>query len=83
MSNEKTGPIHRAQRGPSERPPAVNREMEVKADTTMGQLLDELQLSSAPIMVQIGDHVFNPKHITERTLVKGDKITFIRPIAGG
>lgn len=49
----------------------------------MGKLLDELQLSSALILLEIDGEIFYPDQIKARTLKKGEKIAIISLIAGG
>ena len=58
-------------------------ETEVKEDRTVEELLDDLQLSSAPILLEVGGEVFYPDQIKARTLKKGEKIAIIPLIAGG
>ena len=58
-------------------------ETEVKEDRTVGELLDDLQLSSAPILLEVGGEIFYPDQIRARTLRKGEKIAIIPLIAGG
>ena len=58
-------------------------ETEVKGDRTVEELLDELQLSSAPVLLEVGGEVFYPDQIKARTLKKGEKIAIIPLIAGG
>ena len=55
----------------------------VKEDKTVGELLDDLQLSSAPILLEVGGEIFYPDQIKARALKKGDKIAIIPLIAGG
>lgn len=58
-------------------------ETEVKEDRTVGKLLDELQLSSALILLEMDGEIFYPDQIKARTLKKGEKIAIISLIAGG
>ena len=58
-------------------------ETEVKEDRTVGELIDELQLSSAPILLEVGGEIFYSDQIKDRTLKKGEKIAIIPLIAGG
>jgi len=59
------------------------KEIEVKEDKTIEELMDELKLSSAPILVEISGEIFRPDEIKDRRLMRGDKITLIPAIAGG
>ncbi len=58
-------------------------EIEVKADKTLKELMDELHLSSASILLEVGGEIFYPDEIKDRRLRKGDKIVLIPLIAGG
>jgi len=58
-------------------------ETKVKEDRTVGELLDDLQLSSAPILLEVGGEIFYPDQIKARTLKKGERIAIIPLIAGG
>ncbi|MBI4268166.1 MAG: MoaD/ThiS family protein [Chloroflexi bacterium] len=58
-------------------------EIEVLEDKTVHQFLDELRLSSAPILLEIGGEVFYPEEIPDRRLKRGDKVSLIPVIAGG
>ena len=58
-------------------------ETEVKEDMTVEELLDDLQLSSAPVLLEVGGEIFYPDQIKARTLRKGEKIAIIPLIAGG
>lgn len=58
-------------------------ETEVKEDRTVGKLLDELQLSSVLILLEMDGEIFYPDQIKARTLKKGEKIAIISLIAGG
>ena len=58
-------------------------EIEVKEDKTIKELMDELQLASAPILLMIGGEIFYPDEIKDRRLSRGDKVTLIPLIAGG
>ncbi len=51
-------------------------EIEVKEDTTIKALMDELQLSSVPILLEIGGEVFYPDEI------KQDRDAWVTCIAG-
>lgn len=58
-------------------------EIEVKEDKTIKELMDELQLSSAPILLEVSGKIFYPDEIRDRRLRRGDKVTLIPVIAGG
>ena len=57
--------------------------IEVKEDKTIKELMDELQLSSAPILLEVSGKIFYPDEIKDRRLRRGDKVTLIPVIAGG
>jgi len=57
--------------------------IEVKEDTTIKELMDELQLASATILLEVGGEIFYPDEIENRRLRRGDKVTLIPLIAGG
>jgi len=59
------------------------QEIEVKEDTTIKALIDELQLASAPILLVVSGEIFYPDEIKDKRLRRGDKITLIPLIAGG
>lgn len=56
---------------------------EIKEDSTVEEFLADLQLSSAPILLEVGGEVFYPDQIKSRKLRKGEKIAIIPLIAGG
>ncbi len=58
-------------------------EIEVKEDTTIKALMDELQLASAPILLEVSGGIFYPDEIENRRLRRGDKVALILMIAGG
>ncbi len=58
-------------------------EIEVKADTTIKALMDELQLTSVPILLSVSGEIFYPDEIKDRRLKRGDRVTLIPVIAGG
>ncbi|GEM_PF-1999796 len=58
-------------------------EIEVKEDKTIKELMDELQLSTAPILLMVDGRIFYPDVIKGRRLRKEDKVTLIPLIAGG
>ncbi len=57
--------------------------IEVKEDTTIKTLIDEHQLTSAPILVELNGEIFYPNEIENRRLRRGDKVALIPLIAGG
>ena len=57
--------------------------IEVKEDTTIKELMDELQLVSAPILLEVSGEIFYPDEIENRRLRRVDKVTLIPLIAGG
>jgi len=58
-------------------------EIEVKEDKTIKELMDELQLSTAPILLELSGRIFYPDAIKDRRLKRGDKVTLIPLITGG
>jgi len=58
-------------------------EIEVKEDTTMKQLVDELELSSAPVLLELDGEVFYPDEERDIILRRGDVVAVIRIVAGG
>ena len=59
------------------------KEIEVKEDKTIKELMDELQLSSAPILLEVSGEIFYPDEIKDKRLRRGDKVALIPLIAGG
>ncbi len=57
--------------------------IEVKEDTTIKELMDELQLASVPILLEVSEEIFYPDEIENRILKRGDRITLIPLVAGG
>ena len=57
--------------------------IEVKEDKTIKQLLDELELSSVPVLVELDGEVFYPDEKSDRRIKKGDMVAVIRIVAGG
>ena len=57
--------------------------IEVKEDTTIKELMDELQLASASILLEVSGEILYPDEIKDRRLRRGDKVTLIPLIAGG
>lgn len=66
-----------------ERLRSLKREIEAKEDQTMGELMDELQLSSAPVLLEVDGEIFRLNEIKDRKVSKGDKVGVIPLIAGG
>ena len=62
---------------------SMKREIEITEDKTVDELITELQLSSAPVLLEIGGEVFRPEEIRDRKLSKGDKVAVVPLIAGG
>ncbi|MEE8372229.1 MAG: MoaD/ThiS family protein [Dehalococcoidia bacterium] len=62
---------------------SMKREIEVAEDKTVDELMTELQLSSAPVLLEIGGEVFRPDEIGDKKLRKGDKVAVVPLIAGG
>jgi len=58
-------------------------EIEVKEDTTIKAFMDELQLSSASILLEVRGEIFYPDEIENRRVRRGDKVAVIPLIAGG
>ena len=58
-------------------------EIEVTEDKTINELMDELQLPSTHILLEISGQNFYPDEIKDRKLKRGDKIILIPLIAGG
>jgi len=58
-------------------------EIKVKEDKTVRELMDEFQLSTAPILLELSGRIFYPDEIEDRKLKRGDKVTLIPLIAGG
>lgn len=62
---------------------SMKREIEIAEEKTVDELMTELQLSSAPVLLEIGGEVFRPDEIGDRKLSKGDKVAVVPLIAGG
>ncbi len=58
-------------------------EIEVKEDMTIKELIDELQLSYAPILLEVNGEIFYLDEIKDKRLRRGDKVALIPLIAGG
>ncbi len=54
------------------------KEIEVKEDTTIKALMDELQLTSVPILLEVSGEIFYPDEIENRRLKRGDREAHIR-----
>ncbi len=57
--------------------------IEVKEDTTVKELMDELQLFSTLILLEVNGKILYPDEIENRILKRGDRITLIPLVAGG
>ncbi len=57
--------------------------IEVKEDTTIKELMDELQLSSVPILLEVSGEIFYPDELKDKKLRRGDRVALIPLIAGG
>jgi len=58
-------------------------EIEVKEDKTVKQLVDELELSSVPVLLELDGEVFYPDEKCDKRLKRGDIVAVIRIVAGG
>ena len=58
-------------------------EIEVKGAKTIRQLVDELELSSAPVLLELDGEVFYPDEKCDKRLKRGDIVAVIRIVAGG
>ena len=59
------------------------REIPVKEDKTVKELMDELRLSCLPILLELNGEIFYPDEIKDKRLERGDKVTLIPLVAGG
>ncbi len=57
--------------------------IEVKEDKTVKQLVDELELSSVPVLLELDGEVFYPDEKCDKRLKRGDIVAVIRIVAGG
>ena len=57
--------------------------IEVKEDKTIKELMDELQFSSAPILLEVNGEILYPDEIENKILRRGDRVALIPLIAGG
>jgi sulfur carrier protein ThiS len=53
------------------------KEIVVENVKTIPEILDELQLSSIPVLIGANGQLLNPDEIKERKLNKGDKVLII------
>ena len=58
-------------------------EIEIKEEKTLSGLVEELQLASTPVLLEVNGEVCYPDEVGERRLKRGDKVTVIPLIAGG
>jgi sulfur carrier protein ThiS len=58
-------------------------EIRVKEEKTVRELIDELQLTTAPILLEMSGKIFYPDEIKDRRLRKGARVILIPLIAGG
>jgi sulfur carrier protein ThiS len=56
--------------------------VEVKEDKTIGELLDELEFSTVPILLEVNGLAYYPDEIKGK-LREGDRVVLIPIIAGG
>ena len=59
------------------------QEIEVKEDKTIKELMNELQLPSVPILLEVNGEIFYADEIRDKRLRRGDKVTLIPVIVGG
>lgn len=57
--------------------------IEIREDTTVRGLIDALNLSATPILLELDGEVFYPDERHNRRLKAGDTVTVIRIVAGG
>jgi len=60
-----------------------SKEIEVKEDTKIKALMNELKLASIPILIGLNGEIFYPDEIENKRLRRGDKVALIPLIAGG
>ena len=58
-------------------------DIEIKEDKTLRQFVEELQLSNAPVLLEVNGEVFYPDEIGDKRLKRGDKVVLIPVITGG
>ncbi len=57
--------------------------IEVKEDKTIKEFIDELNLSSVPILLELDGEIFYPDENYDRKIQAGDRLAVIPIIAGG
>ncbi|MCD6390865.1 MAG: MoaD/ThiS family protein [Dehalococcoidia bacterium] len=57
--------------------------IEVKEDKTIKELVGEMSLSSAPILLELDGEIFYPDENYDRKIQAGNRLTVIPIIAGG
>jgi len=57
--------------------------IEIKEDKTIKELIDELNLSSVPILLELDGEIFYPDENYGKILKAGDIVVVIRIVAGG
>lgn len=57
--------------------------IEVKEDKTIKEFIDELNLSSVPILLELDGEIFYPDDNYDRKIQAGDRLAVIPIIAGG
>jgi thiamine biosynthesis protein ThiS len=57
--------------------------IEVKEDKTIKEFIDELNLSSVPVLLELDGEIFYPDENYDRKLRAGDRLAVIPIIAGG
>lgn len=57
--------------------------IEVKEDKTIKEFIDELNLSSVPILLELDGEIFYPDEQYDRKIQAGDRLAVIPIIAGG
>ena len=58
-------------------------EIEIKEDKTIGHLVEELGLSSNPVLLELDGEVLYPDEECDRRLKRGDIVAVIQIVAGG
>jgi sulfur carrier protein ThiS len=62
---------------------AFRKEIEVTEDRTVKEILEEHQLSTVNILLEVHGEIFSPDQIKDRRLNKGDRIGVMPLLAGG
>ena len=57
--------------------------LKVKEDKTIKEFIDELNLSSVPILLELDGEIFYPDENYDRKIQAGDRLAVIPIIAGG